>query len=190
ISAVQHSLSSRERKNIKMFAISHRHKITQLLYSDLRSLFREELQLLTTYRLKTEVFKIAEWTSTRYECCENSCIAYTGIYKELQACPYCQSARHNSEGKPSTFYTLPLTPQLQALYSGHGDSRQAMKYTGEMLESHNSEILRDIHDAAAIQSLLHKRIVVEGVRQECCYFSDRRDIPLGLMTDGFQCFKR
>lgn len=60
----QYALSTEEIKNIKMFAIQHRHRVTQHLHSDLRSLFRYELQLLTTYHLKKRVFELSGWTST------------------------------------------------------------------------------------------------------------------------------
>jgi hypothetical protein len=173
-----------------MFAINYRHKITKLLYSNLRDLFQYELQLLTLHRLKTRMFRLSGWNTQRYDCCINSCVAYTGIYHELETCPYCQTPRHDSRGKAGTFYTLPLTPQLQALYTGNRETRESMNYTAEMLDSYKPDKYRDIHDAQAIRNLLGSRVTCNGRSQKYSYFEDPRDIPLGLMTDGFQCFKR
>lgn len=58
--------------------------------------------------------------------CPNSCIAFTGPFTELERCPTCDTSRWNelklavSRGclktPAKTFITLPLGPQLQALY--------------------------------------------------------------------------
>ncbi|KAF8325705.1 hypothetical protein F5887DRAFT_840223, partial [Amanita rubescens] len=54
--------------------------------------------------------------------CPNSCIAYTGPFSTLEECPYCAEPRYT---QPSTsrkrtarrrFSTIPLGPQLQAMY--------------------------------------------------------------------------
>jgi hypothetical protein len=173
-----------------MFAITYRHQVTRLLHTDLRNLFWHELRLLTIHRLKTRIFRLSGWKTSHYDCCINSCIAYTGIYQQLDSCPLCQTPRVDEKGKATTFYTLPITPQLQSLYSGNGAARKSMNYTAETLNSYQPHQLRDIHDAHVIRSLLDKKVIVNGEQQAYTYFKDRRDVPLGLMTDGFQCFKR
>ncbi|PVF91701.1 hypothetical protein CPB86DRAFT_290180 [Serendipita vermifera] len=185
----QLALTEKDIQNIKMFALYYRHRITKLFHHDLSALFYEELKLLTICRLKTRIFYLSGWNSQRYNCCVNSCIAYTGIYRELADCPYCQMPRYDSKGKSATFYTLPLAPQLQALYANDGETRKSMHYTAEMLDTYQPEQYHDIHDAQAIRSLLGTQVTVNGRSQSYTYFEDRRDVPLGLMTDGFQCFK-
>jgi hypothetical protein len=64
-----------------------------------------------------------------------------------------------------------------------------MKHTARMLSSYDPDKYRDIHDAKAIRNLLDKKVVIGGECQSYSYFEDQRDIPLGLMTDGFQYFK-
>ncbi|KAF8589274.1 hypothetical protein K439DRAFT_1333044 [Ramaria rubella] len=58
--------------------------------------------------------------------CPNSCIAYTGPFESLEECPECSLSRYNtmllesSKGRlkkdAQHFYTLPIGPQLQALW--------------------------------------------------------------------------
>jgi hypothetical protein len=55
--------------------------------------------------------------------CINSCIAYTGLFLELDACPICSEPRYDtyrsSEEKRvprQEFHTIPIGPQIQALY--------------------------------------------------------------------------
>jgi hypothetical protein len=56
----------------------------------------------------------------------NSCIAYTGLFLELESCPVCSQPRYDqfwlqvSDGKDRTpcqeFHTIPIGLQIQALY--------------------------------------------------------------------------
>ena len=48
-----------------------------------------------------------------------------------------------------------------------------MKYNAEMLDSFDPSKIRDIHDASVVQSLLGKKVVVNGVEQKHTYFKDK-----------------
>ena len=62
----------------------------------------------------------------QHDMCSESCVAFTGPFADLEACPTCHTSRWNqaklqaSRGRlkipVKTFITLPLGPQLQALY--------------------------------------------------------------------------
>lgn len=62
----------------------------------------------------------------RHDMCRESCVAFTGPFAHLDACPTCNASRWNeaklqaSRGRSKvpikTFITIPLGPQLQALY--------------------------------------------------------------------------
>lgn len=57
----------------------------------------------------------------RFDMCVNSCIAYTGTFAHLEKCTYCGENRYSGEDSESSpprrqFVTLPLGPQLQALW--------------------------------------------------------------------------
>ena len=52
-----------------------------------------------------------------FDMCINSCLAYTGTHDRFRKCPYCREARFSDKGLPRRqFVTLPLGPQLQALW--------------------------------------------------------------------------
>jgi hypothetical protein len=69
--------------------------------------------------------------------CINSCMAFTGPYKDLETCLKCQESRHDqtilrsSNGKikkpRQSVTTIPIGPQIQALWS-HRLSAQKMSY--------------------------------------------------------------
>ena len=75
--------------------------------------------------------------------CINTCIAYTGPYQDLERCPLCDEPQYNptaleeSGGKKKVahrqFHTMPVGPQLQALYHSKGSAEQ-MRYTEKRLE--------------------------------------------------------
>ena len=72
------------------------------------------------------VLKITGIESIVYHMCINSCIAYTGPFLNLEACPICselwydQFKLHASRGNEwiayQEFYTISVGPQLQVLY--------------------------------------------------------------------------
>lgn len=183
-------LTEEDKQNIRMFAIRYRHNITNLLHRDLREQFQNEISILTSFTLHKRVLKLAGWKPIQYDRGINSCIAYTGPFERLESCPHCHTPRRDENSKTSPYHTLPLAPQLTALYASSGATCEAMGHTAQMLESFDASKIRDIHDADVVQSLLGKRVVVNGQQQQHTYFGDKRDIPLGMMTDGFQCFKR
>ncbi|PBK81066.1 hypothetical protein ARMGADRAFT_948811 [Armillaria gallica] len=62
--------------------------------------------------------------------CINSCTVYTGPFKTLQCCLYCAKPCYTSETSSipcQQFYTMPIGPQLQAIWQSP-KSVQSMKY--------------------------------------------------------------
>ncbi|KAG7089247.1 hypothetical protein E1B28_010946 [Marasmius oreades] len=58
--------------------------------------------------------------------CKNNCLAFYGPYTKLLRCPHCDEERFDHNKKPrSTFTTIPIGPQLQALWR-HPESAEAL----------------------------------------------------------------
>ena len=55
---------------------------------------------------------------------------------------------------------------------------------------HNPSCIRDVFDSTHYRNLLHRKVKVDGVDQPYNYFSDSRDIALGLSVDSYLLFKR
>lgn len=76
----------------------------------------------------------------QHDMCPQSCVGFTGPFEELTACPICNTSRWNEERLEAsrgrlkvpakTFTTLPLGPQLQALYRDP-ESARAMRHLYE-----------------------------------------------------------
>jgi len=101
---------------------------------------------------------IASYTgvvSIEHDMCRNTCIAYTGPFAHLDTCPTCGTSRwkeerlqgtHGRSKIPAqTFTTIPIGPQLQALYRNK-DSAIDMDY----LRQRTEEVLQQIRETGGI----------------------------------------
>lgn len=143
--------------------------------------------LPTWKETRSRVAFLSGFKPVLYDCCLNSCCCYVGPHASLDKCPYCGESRYHSNGLPRKKYVyLPLIPRLVALFRNI-DLSTKMKYRSEY--RHNPQCCSDILDGSVYRDLLDKYVVVDGKRQPYKYFSDPRDIALGLSTDGFAPFR-
>lgn len=97
--------------------------------------------VLDSYHVvKTKIERATGVAQIPTDMCINSCIAYTGPFKDLDKCPKCATERYkeNSNKVPrQQFYTIPLGPQIQALWrtpDGGNRMRYRNRKTDEILE--------------------------------------------------------
>ena len=118
-----------------------------------------------------------------YDCCPNSCIAYTRKYIHHSSCPICNERRFQANGQPRSQFTyFPLIPRLQGFFQSN-QTVARMSYRRDF-RPHESKIC-DIFDSAHYQRLLWHRVVLDGEKLSHRYFSDPRDIALSLSTDSY-----
>ena len=118
-----------------------------------------------------------------------------GKYADLNACPFCQESRYFDDVNQTPRYKfsyIPLIPQLMAIFA-NPDYRELCAYRGD--HNYSPEQTTDYCDSVHYRTLLNKtvEIIHEDGRREVLqhkHFSDKRDIALGLFTDGFQLFKK
>jgi hypothetical protein len=145
--------------------------------------------------LRAKAQALAEIEPMRFDCCVGSCVCYAGHYASLEKCPRCNEPRFegfDSHGKPkprSQFFYIPLIPRLVA-YLDSPTVAQAMQYRSQY--PHSPGAFRDIFDGANYQALRNAPITVHGkpTNPPANYFTDPRDIALGLSTDGYGIFTR
>ena len=137
--------------------------------------------------VKKRVRSLAGFQPVRYSCCINSCVCFVGPYEDLTECPNCKEARFKANGKPRKYFDyIPIIPRLQAM-SANSAQAEKMRYRANHV--HEPGVIRDVFDGSHYQSLLDT-IVPGDEDNPFFYFSDGRDIALGLSTDGFAPFKR
>jgi len=90
--------------------------------------------------------------SIEHDMCRNTCIAYTSPFTHLDTCPTCGTSRwkeerlqgtHGRSKIPTqTFTTIPIGPQLQALYRNK-DSAIDMDYLRQRTEEVLQQMSRE-----------------------------------------------
>jgi len=123
-----------------------------------------------------------------YDCCVNSCIAFTTKYQHHNACPHCHEKRYRNNGEARRLFAyLPLIPQLQGFFQKK-ELIQPLSYRANYI--HNPLEICDVFDGSHYQRLLRHHVVIDGKKQSYRYFSDRRDLALGLCLDAYLLFSR
>ena len=124
----------------------------------------------------------------RYNCCPNSCVCYTGHYAEYNQCPSCKTDQYQSDSSSKAYYKyLPLIPRLRAMVASPALACR-MQYRAK--HHHDPNKVTDIFDGAHYQSLKETPISIADTALPVKFFSDPRDIALGLSLDGFCIFKK
>ena len=78
------------------------------------------------HKIKQLVVDLTGIESIIHHMCINLCVMYIGPFSELEACPICSESWYDLYGLQSSserdrkprqkFHTIPISPQLQALY--------------------------------------------------------------------------
>lgn len=171
--------------NIKMFYLRMKGGFSRNLYEDFRRLFVDKISIDSLYSLHQRMMRLSGVREDLYDCCANSC-CFTGELAELTACPWCHLPRLDINGQPQqSFRYLPLEPRLKSLFLSPTIS-SSMNYRGEY--DVNGK-MSDVFGGQHYRDLLDENVIVDGVEYET-YFSDKRDIALLVMMDGFQIFRR
>jgi hypothetical protein len=146
-------------------------------------------------RIRTRAKTLAAFDGVKIDCCINSCIAYTGVYEKLVACPYEECKEPRFEPHPKRpgkqraryhFLYLPLIPRLIQMYR---DRAMAEKLLYRPQRKPVDGTVSDIFDGSHYKRLRQQRVVVGGKMLEHHFFDSPTDIALGLSTDGFGPFK-
>ena len=147
----------------------------------------------TLYKMKKRLEELSELMAESYDCCVKSCLAFTGPHKELKACPRCQKPRYRQNGQPmKTYRYIPFIPRLMAFFLNQ-ELNKRMRYRSEghpKARADKSGHMSDVFDGTHYRDLLEKEVTIDGHGLGHTYFSDPRDIALGLGTDGVNPWRR
>jgi Transposase family tnp2 len=132
---------------------------------------------LNAYLSASQLRNLTGICHVRIACCKNSCIAYTGIYSELETCPFCSEPRYNKHHIPRrTFDLIPIVHRLRLQFA-NSLRAEALREYSQSLQNLPWDGVRDYWD-----SKLH------GEHKNKGFFEDPRDIALAFSTDGLAFF--
>ena len=148
-----------------------------------------DAKLSTWKQIQSRVARLSGFEPQLYDCCIDSCCAFTGPHASKSECPYCHAPRYNARGKARKhFVYLPVTPRLKAFMANKRTARMMLHRAREHV--HKPGTITDVMDSQSYRTLLTKNVVVDGKQLPHKYLEDDRDFALGLSTDGFAPFKR
>lgn len=127
--------------------------------------------------------------------CINTCIAYTGPFSELDTCFHCNEPRYDPklllatngrEKKPQRqFHTLPLGPQLQALWRNPTDAK-AMRHRIHATQAIFDELANNDNEQKSWDDVYSGSDYIEAVRSGKI---GTDDMVLMLSIDGAQLYQ-
>lgn len=163
-------------------------KLSRDLYEDIRDFFAHRMSLNSFYKLHQLIGGLSYVTEERYDCCINSCCCYTGPLSAALSCPHCKESRYDDHGKArQVFRYLPFTSRIRGMFLNE-ELSEHMTYRSSF--EHDGNNIKDVFDGRHYRELLREHVAIDEVEQTYCHFSNPRDVAVGLLTDGFQVFKR
>jgi hypothetical protein len=180
-------LTDKDRDNIRAFKLRMMSGMERQTFNQMRHLFRHKLEISSDWVILRRMGILSEIEPIWYDCCINSCIAFTGKYANYTNCPHCQEVR-TCNGKPRrAFGYLPIIPRLQGMFHNL-KLVETMRYRANYQHDPNS--ISDIFDSLAYRSLCQTAVTVDGKKLRHHYFSNSEDLALSVCTDAFLLFKR
>jgi len=184
--------------DLRIFSGRIKHSLPATSHDPYRLALSDLVPLKSIYRAENEVQNLSELEQKSIECCKNSCCAFDGAYRDEKKCPFCQANRYLDKAETRAanyFHPIPITPRLQALFSNR-DKVIEMRYHVEEDQRHDSDdseqlVLNDIFDGRHYQTLQGEYVRLSDPEEvlEHRFFSDSRDIALGLSLDGFTFYE-
>ncbi|KAK2459237.1 hypothetical protein APHAL10511_008745 [Amanita phalloides] len=128
-----------------------------------------------------------------FDMCVNTCMAYTGPYKDMESCPFCCAPRYEPPERfaprrkkaQQEFYTIPLGPQLQAMWRQPSSADQ-MRYRQRCTDAIISELSKS-HGVINVYDDIYTGSDYLGCveRKEIC----PGDMVLLFSIDGAQLYR-
>ncbi|KAF8666235.1 Transposase family tnp2 [Rhizoctonia solani] len=164
-------------------------------YAKLPRAFPDRLpDLPTDPKLPKQINKILTYVPYTIDCCVNSCIAFTGRYKDLIGCPWCGQRQYKTDSRNTRlrrprqqFQYLPIIPQFCNMYLSR---RMAalLRYRSRL--PLDLDRMTDVFHGLRYRLLLDELVSVCGTSLGHSFFSNNTNIALGLAMDGFCPFKK
>ncbi|KAJ6494491.1 hypothetical protein C8R45DRAFT_1052932 [Mycena sanguinolenta] len=141
--------------------------------------------VLTHYQVKKQVAELSGVVPMLHDMCPNVCMAYTGPYADRTHCKFCGAARYEDNMSPRRFYTIPLGPQLQALFRSP-ESVEDMKYRA-VLTAKIQDML-EVSDGIieTYEDVFHGKEYLDAVQRGDI---TNNDIVVIGSTDGAQLYR-
>ncbi|KAJ7843920.1 hypothetical protein B0H14DRAFT_2778046, partial [Mycena olivaceomarginata] len=93
-------LTEQDRDDIRAFQLKLMSKMPRTAYNQMVYAFSHKLSLSSEWVMFHHMAILSGVEPLWFDCCVDSCIAYTDAYSELTECPFCDKHRYSPTGKP------------------------------------------------------------------------------------------
>jgi len=181
-------LSDEDRDNISAFKLRMVSNMPRVAFEQMRFAFKHKLNIHSLYVITHRMTILSGIEPQWFDCCINSCIAYTGSYQDLDKCPDCSETRRNSRNEPRrSFCYIPIIPRLQN-YFANEKSLTELQYRHNYTPSNDS--ISDVFDSEHYRNLCQTRVTVDGFKLPHHYFEGKHDITFSTCLDSYLLYKR
>ena len=177
-------LTEQDRDNICAFKLCIMSNMSHSVFNQMRHTLGHKLDISSEWVILHRMATLSGVEPKAYDCCINSCMAYTRTHAQKQLCDYCHENHFSLSGKPCwQFLYLPVGPRSTSFFQN--------KKMVEKLSYHCNYVsepgtIEDVFDAEHYQTLLKSKVVIDGQEKHWRYFSGKNDIAFSLCTDGYQ----
>jgi hypothetical protein len=183
-------LSEEDHDNIRAFKLRMISNMPRAAFNQMRYAFQHKLNIHSLYVITHRLAILSGVEPQWFDCCINSCIAYTGQYQDLDKCPDCSEGRLTlpAHGQPRRMFCyIPLIPRLQT-YFANENTLMELQYRHKYKPSNNT--ISDVFDSEHYQNLCKTRVTVDGQELPHKYFSGKHDIAFSTCLDSYLLHKR
>jgi hypothetical protein len=160
----------------------------RMAFEQMRFAFQHKLNIHSLYVITHRMAILSGIEPQWFDCCVNSCIAYTGTYQDLDKCPDCSEARRNPRNEPRRLFCyIPFIPRLQD-YFANEKSLNELQYRHNYTPSNDS--ISDVFDSEYYWNLCKTRVTVDGCKLPHRYFEGKHDIAFSTCLDSYLLYKR
>lgn len=121
-------LTEKDRDNIRTFKLKMISRMPRTAYNQMAYTFTHKMDLSSEWVTLHRVAILSGIEPEWYDCCVNSCCAYSGDFKDLTECPYdCGEPRFSPSGKSRRMFAyLPIIPRLQGYFQNPKSSERLL----------------------------------------------------------------
>ncbi|KAJ7069063.1 hypothetical protein B0H15DRAFT_783198, partial [Mycena belliarum] len=183
-------LTDQDRDNIRAFKLVLVSKMPRVAFNHMRYAFNHKLEISSHWAMIHRIAILSHIEPVWYDCCPQSCIAYTAHYANLTHCPIstCKTPRFTDSNKPRRLFCyLPIIPRLQGFFQNSAKI-DALLYRHRY--KHRAGEISDVFDGQHYRTLRTRKVTVDGKELPHCYFSGQHDVALGVCLDSYLLFDR
>ncbi|KAJ7608961.1 hypothetical protein DFH06DRAFT_901759, partial [Mycena polygramma] len=179
-------LTEQDRDNIRAFLLKLISNMPRTAYNQMVYAFEHKMELSSEWVMLHRMGILSGIQPDWYDCCVDSCCAYTGAFSDLTECPYCDAPRRSPTGKSRRMFAyLPIIPRLQGFFQ-NPKSIDRLLYRHDYV--HVPGTISDVFDGEHYRTLLNQNVVVDGITLPHKYFSGKYDVCLGVAMDSYLLF--